>query len=777
MRFIAAAISLLLALEPGILHAANVMIRVQPTAQVGTGAAAAGAAFHSVGVQTTLNPSFTPSLKTSLALPESVASVSIPALSHAVSYNGTIVPEVVPVNKAVSSLHYYPVDKLTANSASAPKLKTPFTRKVLGVSRAVAQSVKGLAHAGTADAYTGARTQIDLLTGRLSQPTQSGAVQATPSGTLRGGLKASSQLTKLREAALPGIEEAPAKAPVKAEKGGIRKWLNSKTQIFREEERNKAFWRMFLGEAIYLFGFQMYIVALPFLMKSFTKNTLQENGQLRDTTAEALNALVRENRSMARFMHWAAQAISYIAIPLFTKDGKAGPKKWLVRSALARMGILFGVPAIFFASGLLSAQAAIWVLLGLIAGQSFFQGVYVIMMSGATARLMGHKSVLPAERLRANSMRTFLSAIIAIIAPFIAGQIAGIPDWFGKAGTGSALIYGVYAAGVGIAGLIFATIRMIGSKPAQEAIEDGEETMGGQNVQITGLWSAVKNAGVSMVKGIKLVMQNRYLRTLMIIGLISSLFADPLVFNILPEFVEGVLATNPGALDMLLNVPLLGWFFKGLVGTPMGFFALLVTSSSLGSAVASLMINPLRKLFMKLGFTTEERLTIPFYVLSFLSVPAFWWMINTGSVVGLLALYGLQTFLGGFVGMVMTGIYQKKIRGYNDLQMNQVLAANSFVGILAAIAATLLYGFVLNGVAISTSLWIAGIATTVLGLIQLFAPMLLFSKGERSKPAAPPAAAKPAADAAQTLSASDVTLHGHEHLPNRAGHGPLHIGL
>ncbi|WP_162542954.1 hypothetical protein, partial [Klebsiella pneumoniae] len=86
---------------------------------------------------------------------------------------------------------------------------------------------------------------------------------------------------------------------------------------------------------------------------------------------------------------------------------------------------------------------------------------------------------------------------------------------------------------------------------------------------------------------LKLIRKNRFLLTLLAMNLISSMFADPLVFNVLPEFVEGVLKASPGAIDGLLQIPVLGWFLDGLVSTPMGFFALLITFSSLGSAAAS----------------------------------------------------------------------------------------------------------------------------------------------------------------------------------------------
>jgi hypothetical protein len=132
----------------------------------------------------------------------------------------------------------------------------------------------------------------------------------------------------------------------------------------------------------------------------------------------------------------------------------------------------------------------------------------------------------------------------------------------------------------------------------------------------------------------------------------------------------------------------------------------------------------MRKLFKRLGFKTEESLTIPFYVIAAIEIPAFWAMVYFPSFWGVLGLYGLQAMVGGYAGLIVSGIYQKQLGGYSSKQLTQVLAANSFISILAAIAATYLYGFLLPGISIQTSLLIAAVATTILGALRLAAPWL-----------------------------------------------------
>jgi len=597
-------------------------------------------------------------------------------------------------------------------------------RRIGSISSKVQEGTESMSRTGNEGAYGISRGQIGLLTGMRTRDASSLPVSAQ--GTSMARLFGPKPHPKANLAA-----PDKAKAPDAEKKTSrIGDFFKGNVVVFKDQERNKSFWRYFLGEQIYLFGFQMYIVALPYLMKSFTSNTLKEDGRLEGTTREALQELVRQNRSLARIAHWVSQAAAYIAVPLFTK-GDEGPRRWLVRTALLRGLVLAGIPGIFFASGMVSGSTALWILLGLIGAQSFFQGIYVTMSSGSIARIMGDKTVTAEERTKANSIRTFASAIVAIIAPAIAGKISGIGELFGKMGAGSAVIYGIYAASVAVAGLVFATIRMLAEKRTASPEVAGQSADPDAAAAPKGLGGILKNVGISMKEGIKLVWKNRFLRVMMLMSLIMSLFSDPLVFNVLPEYVSTVLQSSPGAIDFLMNVPLIGWWLDGLMATPAGFFALLMTFSSIGSALAMLMAKPLTKLFKKFGFKTEESLTIPFYALAFLKVPAFWAMIYFPSFWTVLLLYGLQTLSVSFVGLTMTGIYQKQLGKYSSKQMNQVLAAQSFVGIIMAIAATYVYGFVLGDIAIKTSLMIAGAAITLLGLIRLAAPWLLFTKAQR----------------------------------------------
>jgi hypothetical protein len=78
-------------------------------------------------------------------------------------------------------------------------------------------------------------------------------------------------------------------------------------------------------------------------------------------------------------------------------------------------------------------------------------------------------------------------------------------------------------------------------------------------------------------------------------------------------------------------------------------------------------------------------------------------------------------------------VNQKKMGTYTGGEVNKVLAAESFLGILAAIVSTVLYGFVLTNIPIATALLIAAVATTIYGAFQLISPWLAFTKEQRSR--------------------------------------------
>ena len=193
-------------------------------------------------------------------------------------------------------------------------------------------------------------SQFNALTGELF-------LKAQPAEENSGGAAATQSGTGLAKPAAKGPEGAVAEVPAAqaAETPAKGSWK----QVFKDPERNTAFWRYLKGYAVFLVGFQAYMVGLPYLISAFTKNTLKESHDARLENAEALKALIRQNRSLARVAHWASQAVAYVTIPLFTAKNSDNPKKWLVRSMLIRSGLLLSVVGLFFASGIFSMPVAL----------------------------------------------------------------------------------------------------------------------------------------------------------------------------------------------------------------------------------------------------------------------------------------------------------------------------------------------------------------------------------------------------------------------------------
>ncbi|HAH06126.1 MAG TPA: hypothetical protein DCM05_06295 [Elusimicrobia bacterium] len=716
-RLLAALLSIALGAQPTIAQVQSV--RVQAPVQSGIapvvvpGAALQISNLSAPNLSLSIAPSVLPTLKTQAVV--SAPSVKAAALITAAS----------PISAKLSPLTAAPAAAAKEQAAQTPK--TFLEKRVHPVVEAVAEAGKNLPQAQEGGAREIADRQFSALTGEKVRQTASAEAVPVAETALGASRLESSQ------AAAPDAE-APAepKAPITHAPSGSPESLQGPakgarlTQVFKDPERNRSFWKYVTAYSTYLMGFQMYIVGMPYFVSSFTKNLLNEAGDPRINDAEALKALIRQNRSLQRLMHWGSQAVSYFTVPLFSKAKAEGPGRWLVISAFARAGILALIPGVFFASGLLTLSSAFMVYFGLVMAQSFFQGIFVTMDSASTTRIMGDKSVTAAERMKANSILTFISSLAAIIGPALAGRVAAIQELFGKTGVGGPIIYGIYAGTMALAGLIFAGISIIKNKVAPSETEAAA-----QPAKPLKLKDTLKTLVVSLKDGVKLVFKNRFLRTLLIMALVSSLFSDPLIFNILPEFVEGVLKAHPATIGAILDVPVIGWVLKGITSTPMGYYGLLTAAASMGSIVTTLLVDPLRKLLKKLGFKTEESLTIPFYLLSALEVPLFWMMISFPSIWGILGLYALQSIVTGFGGIIVAGLYQKELGKYSQEEVPKILSARSFLGILTAILATYLYGFVLQGIPTQMALTIAGVAMTILGILRVAAPWLFFSKEQR----------------------------------------------
>ena len=594
-------------------------------------------------------------------------------------------------------------------------VRTLVEKKIEPARRAAAEAVRDIDNLPPDGASGAAKTQFDALTGEKNLDGADLVAEPPPASSPRTSQAAGETLAPASSAEAkpePKAEVPPAKTPY--------------TQVFKDAERNRSFWRYLVGYCCFMLGMEMYTVGLPFYMSSFVQNTLREHHDPRAANDEALKAVIWQTRSFTRIAHWTAQGLSYVAVPLFTRNSD-GRLNWLPRTFWVRSGILLSIFALFYATGFMSIPTALCVLLALVAAQSFFQGIGCVLEEAGQRRLFGDPSVSSEERERANSLLNIASSIPAIVGPILASLCSQIKKMWGKSDVGGAVIYGVYGLFAGLAGLMYAMVKIFFEKRDASAVslknKSGLDPPG--KVPLRG---AMRDVWESLKKGVVMLVKDRFLRTMLILSLVASLFIDPLTFNVLPDYVDSLVHAHQGA----IGIPGIGWLLKCLTSGAMGCFGLLMVGGSVGAMLCSLFMKPLSRLCAWLGFKTEESRIIPFYFLAALGVPLFWIMIGVHSIWPLVALYALQCLIGGFEIILTNGLTQKKLGTYSQTQTNRIMSAEYLLGIFAAIAVTLASARWLAHIPLHVSLLWAAVATTIYGIVQLVAPWLAFSKQERS---------------------------------------------
>ena len=226
----------------------------------------------------------------------SLQGLSVLPLSAVPTVAGSGVQAAAPVAGAPVSA----APGLAAPAASVPNKTVPISQAVQTLSEQriqpavqfAAEAMRGVERAPADSSKGAAETQFSVLTGekRAGSSTFAEEPVAAAPVTLSASLKAP-------EAKAPAVSEVPAKTGF--------------TQVFKDPERNKSFWRYVAGYVTFLFGFRMYVVGLPYYISGLAKNSMQEANDPRLADGEAVKALVRENRSLARIAHWVAQGISY----------------------------------------------------------------------------------------------------------------------------------------------------------------------------------------------------------------------------------------------------------------------------------------------------------------------------------------------------------------------------------------------------------------------------------------------------------------------------------
>ncbi|MFA6004080.1 MAG: hypothetical protein WC881_08425 [Elusimicrobiota bacterium] len=505
---------------------------------------------------------------------------------------------------------------------------------------------------------------------------------------------------------------APAAArPARSWAGRIADKVRAKAKVFSDPQRNKDFWKFFLGFEFSIAGLQLCMVAFPYMIKSFA------HGQGVSAAMSEADAATRLNRmrSQIRAFQLGAQILSYLSLPFLARGKPGSDKKLLVRAGLLRAGILILVPLHFLIfSGLMPAAAAFAVLAGIFAVQSYGEGVHGGMTDMLRSEAIGSSDVTPEERNRANSLLSFAAALISIVVPVFAGKLAQIPDIMGREGSGSAMIFAVYAGVMAISSAFYALTAVRARKAAKRQAAAG-----------------VKGPGFKAA--LKAIARNRFFRTILMLDGFAMLIGEPLMNNVLPNFVESVLKASSVSIGQLLQTPVLGWIFSGMMNTPMGYFGLLIAFGSIGSALASALNQRVLGFLHRHGYASEESRMLPLYGIDFLEVLAFAGIVLLPAFWPILMFWMLKSLAGGFVGVARDGVYQKNLAAYPEADRPAMISMMSLANMLMTLGGALVYLFVLSSIPVGLSMSLAFAGIAALGALRLFSPKLMFDKAARSK--------------------------------------------
>lgn len=621
-----------------------------------------------------------------------------------------------------------PSPEADVDPGSAKKIeKTPVSRRSFAPSavfkrvRAALRGVSRVKKGSDADARTAGETLEDALTGAKSSSGQDD-VEA-PEDSKSGSSRAKPALKPAASAEVSGREDSEPPAPKAADapaKAGVRarlaRWAGERLRVFRDPQRNKNFWRFFLGYEFMITGVQIGIVGLPYLVSSFTRNTLSPESQAA-VSQQAFDALVRQRRGTVAGASRLSQVLAFLSLPFLMGKQKGGAKKLLTRAGWLRAAVLVLIPLHFFVfSGLMPAAISFGVLLTVFTLQNYFEGVHGGMISVMSSEVIGSSSVTKEERARANSLITGTAAVLSILVPALLGKLSAIPDILGKVGSGSASIFGIYSAVIAVSSLFFGMIALNRAK----ANPGGGAGMGARPMK------AIK-------AGFKAIIGNRFFRTILLIDAFALLITDPLMFNVFPEFVKTILADSASTLSGLTQLPMIGWFLDGLINTPMGYFGLLVAAGSLGSALASMILNRVVDFLTKRGFLSEESQAVPLFRIGVVGAVAFAGIPLFPSIWPVLLFWMAHSFFRAFASIQRLSLYQKNMARYSPNERSAIIGGMSLTTAFVAFLSNMAYGFLFQHVTIAASMTVAIIAIGILGVMLWFAPNLMFSKDERAR--------------------------------------------
>ena len=520
----------------------------------------------------------------------------------------------------------------------------------------------------------------------------------------------------------PSVVLASARATNKATPHrGLWQWIVGHLRVLQDEEHNRQFWKLILGQAAIALGQSFHYTALTDLVAPKKEDA----------------AKLGYNRSI----NWSAQgAASLTTGPLIDR---MSTQKILVWTNVGRSALMLAVPLLFH-FGLLSFGA----FAAVIAVAGFLQ------MMGSTAGAVTFNRILAkneAEYNRANAISTIVMNAVGVIGPLAAGAFIAWMDGavgllFGNAW--SYAVYGVLLLATGVAWLFskFPNDEMLQAKrELDEKLKrdgvgpvryrdvvggqvDGRKTLfvevDGDPALATGVPAAFggfpvkvvahRNIFKEVIEGFKTVFADRFLRLYLLASTLAIASGDALIFAALPRFLKDVLLAGTGSLGLFLSAAALG---AGIGSALMAFLR------SKGKRAPS---HDSRG-----GMDQMQRQGRWSSWLHGLSWLVYAGVFFTGSLYGSVALMFLSALLAAPEGVAWSGLLTRVVAGRYPESQGKIYAAISLHQMLCAVIGMLLYGWLMSTLATVTVLWIVAGVLVLCALIDVICTHWFFPMGRK----------------------------------------------
>ena len=618
----------------------------------------------------------------------------------------SLVPAAAPLSGAQRASAYAPPTAVKADAKSLAQARRDVSEAVAAVQKAPAEGASS----------TGKLVMDRVLGVETAERNEIEGVNFVGHSTTRLAALTRSKHLSAFQGQPPSVVSATAHATDKATPHrGFWQWIAGHLRVLRDEERNRQFWSLTLGQAAIALGQSFHYTALNDLVAPRKEDA----------------AKLGYNRSI----NWSAQGAATLTTgPLIDR---MPTQKILVWANIGRSALMFAVPLLFH-FGLLGFGA----FAAVIAVAGFLQ------MMSSTASAVTFNRILAkneAEYNRANAISTIATNVVGVIGPlaagaFIAWMDAAVGLLFGNAW--SYAVYGVLLLATA-ASWIFSKFPDDEMQPAKSELDerlkrDGvgplryRGVVGGRMdglqtlfVEVDGDPALAKNLPATfagypvkavarrrmfreVLDGFKIVFADRFLRLYLIASTLAIASGDALIFAALPRFLKDVLLAGPGSIGFFLSAAALG------AGIGAALMAFVRNKSKTSSRESRDGMDQLQR---------QGRWSSWLHGLSWLVYAGVFF---TGSLYGSVALMFISALLAAPEIVAWSGLLTRVVAGRYPESQGKVYSAISLHQMLCSVIGVLAYGWMMSVLPTMTVLWVAAGVLVVCALIDFICTRWFF---------------------------------------------------